>query len=226
MNGHERPCLDFLSSNSRLEVCLRRMKYIPQILVLLISIGVVSNVTAQQRTVQQKQISARGHIVAQAAQQQIGVTLFYDPSYVRLEYPGGDVPQDRGVCSDVIIRAFRAAGVDLQRLLHEDMRRNWNAYPKNWGLKRPDANIDHRRVANLEVFFSKRGKKLPANQILLPGDVVTWTLPSGQLHLGIVTSKLEPTGKRPLIVHNIGSGAQLEDVLTAWAFRAHYRYFR
>jgi uncharacterized protein len=202
------------------------MKYIPLIFIALALMGFISSSAAQQTTLPPKQPSARAQIVAQAAQKQIGVTLYYDPSYVRLEYPSGDVPQDRGVCSDVIIRAFRAAGVDLQRLLHEDMRRNWSAYPKNWGLKRPDANIDHRRVANLEVFFARRGKKLGANQMLLPGDVVTWTLPSGQLHLGIITSKLEPTGKRPLVVHNIGNGAQLEDVLTAWAFRAHYRYFK
>jgi uncharacterized protein len=201
------------------------MKYTTaQIWIALVLIGFISSGVAQVNP--RQKASPRAQVVSSAAQKQIGVTLYYDPSYVQMAYPGGDVSQDRGVCSDVIIRAFRAAGVDLQRLVHEDMRRAWSAYPKNWGLKRPDSNIDHRRVPNLEVFFARRGKKLPLNSAFLPGDVVTWTLPSGQLHLGIVTEKLEPGGQRPLLVHNIGGGARLEDVLDTWSFRGHYRYFK
>ncbi len=166
--------------------------------------------------------------VAQAAVQQVGVTLSYDPSYSSLKYPMGDVPASTGVCTDVVIRAFRAVGIDFQALVHQDMRRYFAAYPKLWGLSRPDSNIDHRRVANLEVFLQRRGKQLKNSsnpKDYKTGDVVTWTLPSGRLHIGVVSAQLEPSQQRPLIVHNIGSGTQLEDVLFAWDLRMRFRYF-
>jgi uncharacterized protein len=173
-------------------------------------------------------LSSQAQIVAKAALSQIGKTLAYDPSYSVLAYPNGDVPLERGVCTDVVIRAFRTVGVDLQRLVHEDMNRAFAIYPKLWGLTRPDRNIDHRRVANLEVFLARQGKKLERSSHGLAyraGDVVTWTLPSGRLHVGVVTNKLEPTGRRPLVVHNIGAGAQLEDILFAYKMRMWFRYF-
>ena len=176
----------------------------------------------------QAALSPRVEKVVAAANAQIGVTLSYDPAYTALKYPMGDVPLERGVCTDVIIRAFRAVSTDLQVLVHEDMRRAWSAYPKLWGLSRPDSNIDHRRVPNLEVFMQRQGKQIKLSNNGLDykaGDVVTWTLPSGRLHIGLVSKQLDTTKQRPLIVHNIGSGAQLEDILFAWKLRMRFRFF-
>jgi hypothetical protein len=157
----------------------------------------------------------------------------YDPAYVRLAYPGGDVPADRGVCADVVIRAYRALGIDLQQRVHEDMTAAFDAYPKRWGLTRPDSNIDHRRVPNLAAFLRRQGAALrvtddPADY--RPGDVVAWNLRGsangrgGFLpHIGIVTDRLAASG-RPQVVHNIGAGPQLEDVLFAWPITGHYRW--
>ena len=159
---------------------------------------------------------------------QVGVTQSYDPAYVRLAYPGGDVPIDRGVCSDVVIRAMRALGVDLQVKVHEDMRARFSAYPTLWGLKRPDPNIDHRRVMNLETWFSREGKTVPTSAIAadyLPGDFVSWRLDEGQPHIGIVADLRSADGLRPLIIHNIGAGTRIEDVLFAWTISGHYRWF-
>lgn len=166
--------------------------------------------------------------VVASALAQVDVTTIYDPSYVRLAYPGGDVPLERGVCTDVVIRAFRSAGVDLQQTVHEDMRGSFAAYPKRWGLKRPDSNIDHRRVPNLMVYFERKGKAVPVRVEgfqYLPGDVVTWDLGGGVPHIGIVTAQSDPLSNRRLIVHNIGQGARLEDVLFSWTITGHYRYF-
>jgi uncharacterized protein YijF (DUF1287 family) len=161
--------------------------------------------------------------IARAAQRQVGVTVHYDPSYVRLKYPGGDVPPDRGVCSDVVIRAFREAGiVDLQREVHDDMRVSFRAYPRMWGGTAPDANIDHRRVPNLMTFLKRRGKSTSAD--FGAGDVVAWRLPGGLYHVGIVSSDLVPGTTRPYVIHNIGRGAQKEDVLQAWDVIGHYRW--
>ncbi len=176
----------------------------------------------------QTSLSPRVEKVVAAANAQIGVTLSYDPAYTALKYPMGDVPLERGVCTDVIIRAFRAVGTDLQPLVHRDMLRAWSAYPKLWGLTRPDRNIDHRRVPNLEVFMQRQGKQIKLSNNGLEykaGDVVTWTLPSGRLHIGLVSKQLDATKQRPLIVHNIGFGAQLEDILFAWKLRMRFRYF-
>ncbi len=156
-------------------------------------------------------------------------TVRYDPKYVRLKYPGGDVPADTGVCSDVIIRSYRALGIDLQKRVHEDMKRNFRLYPKRWGLKRPDTNIDHRRVLNLEVFFKRFGQSLPVTQNpknYKPGDIVTWNLKTkGSLpHIGIVTnSKAFFTGN-PMIVHNIGFGPKHDDILFSYKITGHFRY--
>ena len=163
-----------------------------------------------------------------AARAQLSVTVVYDPRYARFPYPGGDIPLNRGVCTDVLIRAYRAQGVDLQRLVHEDMIRAWDAYPRDWGLKAPDRNIDHRRVPNLATFFTRHGLSLPATRDpkhYLPGDVVMWRLPSGLPHTGLVSDRRSPDGT-PLVIHNIGWGTKEEDRLFAYTLTGHFRYPR
>ena len=163
------------------------------------------------------------------AHAQVGVTVTYDPAYVDLKYPGGDVPADRGVCTDVVVRAFRAVGTDLQQLVHEDMKAHFAAYPHQWGLSRTDANIDHRRVPNLMTFFARRGKALPVTASAAdyqPGDVVTWTLPGNLPHIGLVVTETAPDDPtHHLVIHNIGAGARMEDVLFAFKQTGHYRPF-
>lgn len=164
-----------------------------------------------------------------AARRQIGVTTLYDPAYVRLAYPGGDVAQDRGVCTDVVIRAYRHAfRLDLQKLVHEDMAANFAAYPKSWGLKSPDSNIDHRRVPNLAVFFGRRGGSLPVGQDPVgyqPGDLVTQMLPGNLPHIAVVSSnRSAEVPERPLVIHNIGWGAREEDTLFAFRQTGHFRF--
>jgi uncharacterized protein YijF (DUF1287 family) len=165
-----------------------------------------------------------------AAHAQVGVTRHYDGSYVRLAYPGGDVPADRGVCTDVVIRALRATGLDLQKAVHEDMRRDFAAYPALWGLRRPDRNIDHRRVPNLETWLRRAGHALPVSgraSDYQPGDLVTWRLPGGLPHIGVVSDRRARDGSgRLLVVHNIGAGTRVEDVLLAWPPHGHFRLFR
>lgn len=165
--------------------------------------------------------------LVEAARRQVGVTTRYDGGYTRIAYPGGDVPMDRGVCTDVIVRAYRRLGIDLQRLVHEDMQRAWPAYPKLWRLTAPDANIDHRRVPNLGKFFARHGETLDAAaraDPYKPGDLVTWRLPLGHPHIGIVSDRRSARGL-PLVIHNIGAGAQEEDILFAFTITGHYRYF-
>jgi uncharacterized protein len=163
-----------------------------------------------------------------AAQGQIGVTLLYDPSYTKIPYPGGDVPRFRGVCTDVIVRAYRdALNVDLQKLVHEDMRRAFSAYPTRWGMKRPDSNIDHRRVPNLQVFLKRRDTELAVSDKGLdyqPGDIVTQMLPGNKPHILLVANLLNGDGSRPLMIHNIGWGARMEDVLFEYKVTGHYRF--
>jgi len=153
----------------------------------------------------------------------------YDPAYVRIPYPNGDVPANTGVCTDEIIRAYRAVGIDLQKEVHEDIVRDPAAYPlKQFGVSRPDANIDHRRVPNLMVFFARRGEKLPITasaRDYSPGDLVAWDLGGNVPHIGIVVDRKSPTTGRYMIVHNIGRGPQMEDVLFNWQIIGHYRYF-
>lgn len=159
---------------------------------------------------------------------QAGVTTSYDPAYVTLDYPNGDVPLKTGVCSDVVVRAFRKAGIDLQKEIHEDMKTARSDYPTKWGSINPDANIDHRRVLNLMAYFRRQGKSLPISYDSAdyqPGDIVAWDLTSGLDHIGIVTNMLSDTKDHYLIVHNIGSGTRVEDVLFEWTIKGHYRYF-
>lgn len=163
-----------------------------------------------------------------AAMAQIGRTLLYDPSYVRLAYPGGDVPLDRGVCTDVVIRAYRdGLNVDLQRLVHEDMAANFGSYPKLWNLTITDRNIDHRRVPNLETFFKRKHAALRLSsdpRDYAAGDLVTMRLPGNLPHIGIVTHHKDDDTARPMVVHNIGGGAQLQDVLFAFTLTGHFRF--
>ena len=153
----------------------------------------------------------------------------YDPNYRRIPYPMGDVPAGTGICADVVVRAYRGIGIDLQKLVHEDMERHFALYPKTWGLSGPDANIDHRRVLNLRVFFSRYGKSLPVTNNpgdYKPGEIVTWNLDAhGSLpHIGIVMARRTRDGKRPLMLHNEGRGQIVEDVLFAAKITGHYRY--
>src|SRR5215469_6834216 len=154
----------------------------------------------------------------------------YDSDYVRIPYPNGDVPADTGVCTDEIIRSYRALGVDLQKELHEDMLRNFSAYPNQtrWRLRHPDSNIDHRRVPNLMLFFQRKGEALPITNRAAdyaPGDLVTWDLGRGVPHIGIVVDQKARWSDRYMVVHNIGAGPKLEDVLFNWKITGHYRYF-
>lgn len=164
--------------------------------------------------------------LAQAARDQVGITVIYDPAYVRLAFPGGDIARDRGVCTDVVIRALRDAwGIDLQLAVNRDMKASFGAYPKLWGLTKTDRNIDHRRVPNLQTLFARIGAELPRSDgptPYLPGDIVTWMLPGNLPHIGIVSDRRTADGT-PLILHNIGRGAQEEDILFAFPMTGHYR---
>lgn len=166
-------------------------------------------------------------IAAAVAQTQDNVT--YNGAYFKITYPMGDVPAQYGVCTDVIIRAYRKLGIDLQQLVHEDIRSNFALYPakKNWGQTKTDSNIDHRRVPNLQTFFTRHGKKITVSdkpQDYQAGDLVTWMLPGNLPHIGIVTDQFSNDGRRPLIIHNIGAGPKLEDMLFDYAINGHYRY--
>lgn len=163
--------------------------------------------------------------LAAMARRQIGVTLKYDPTYESIAYPGGDIPIERGVCTDVVIRAMRLKGIDLQQEVHEDMAHHFSVYPKNWGLKRPDKNIDHRRVPNLQTFFKRKGWSLPVTQNpddYHPGDLVTCIVGSSLPHIMIVSDRKSAEGI-PLIIHNIGGGTEEEDCLFTFPLNGHYR---
>jgi len=161
-----------------------------------------------------------------AARDQVGVTVTYDPAYAKLAFPGGDVPRDRGVCTDVVIRALRDAwGIDLQLAVNRDMKADFAAYPALWGLTKTDRNIDHRRVPNLQTLFARIGAEVPLDDgpvPYLPGDIITWKLPGNLDHIGIVSDRRTDQGT-PLILHNIGRGAQEEDILFAYPMTGHYR---
>jgi uncharacterized protein YijF (DUF1287 family) len=164
--------------------------------------------------------------LVEAARKQIGVTVTYDPAYVGLAYPNGDVRGDRGVCTDVLVRALRNAhGLDLQKAVHEDMKAHFSAYPKIWGLTKPDKNIDHRRVPNLQTYFKRAGATLPVSQKpgdYQAGDIVTSMLPGNLPHIMIVSDRKTPAGI-PLVIHNIGRGTQEEDCLFRYPLTGHYR---
>jgi uncharacterized protein YijF (DUF1287 family) len=165
-----------------------------------------------------------------AAMERTHHTVRYDSKYVRIPYPGGDVPADTGVCTDEVIRSYRALGIDLQKEVHEDMAANFGKYPNHlrWMQISPDANIDHRRVPNLMVFFSRKGTSLPLSEnahAYRPGDLVTWDLGGGVPHIGIVVDHQSQANDRYMVVHNIGAGPKMEDVLFQWKITGHYQYF-
>lgn len=167
-----------------------------------------------------------GMKIVEAARSQIGVTTRYDPAYVALDFPGGDVPADRGVCTDVVIRSLRKAlGADLQKLVHLDMKSSFSKYPTIWGLKTTDRNIDHRRVPNLRTFFQRQGWSLPVNRVAgnyRPGDFVTCIVPPNLPHIMVVSDEKAPDGT-PLVIHNIGRGTQEENRLFSFEITGHYR---
>ena len=156
------------------------------------------------------------------ARQQIGKTLYYDPAYTALKYPMGDVPLVKGVCTDVIIRALRLQGIDLQQRIHEDMKKNFSVYPKKWGLKTTDRNIDHRRVPNIMTYF-KRQNYTVKNQQYLAGDIVIWDLGKGLVHIGILSDRKSVGSNTPLVIHNIGQGTQENNILHQFKMIGHYR---
>jgi len=167
--------------------------------------------------------------LSRAAISIIDPSIHYDPSYFKIEYPNGDVPKNKGVCTDVIIRSYRKLGVDLQKEVHKDLLQNFTAYPnlKKWGMTKTDTNIDHRRVPNLEIFFERKGIKLPVTKNpndYKTGEIVTWMINDKLPHIGIVTHKKSHDGKRNLIVHNVGNGQVLEDCLFAYKIVGHFKY--
>jgi uncharacterized protein YijF (DUF1287 family) len=168
-----------------------------------------------------------GEKLAAAALQLTGQEVVYDPAYYSIDYPNGDLPAGRGVCTDVVIRAYRLLGIDLQREVHEDMLEHFELYPRIWGLTQPDRNIDHRRVPNLMRYFERFGSEKGITSSAtdyLPGDVICWDLGGGVTHIGIVTGLMSVDGSRPLIVHNIGRGQEVEDCLFDYRIIGHYMY--
>lgn len=183
---------------------------------------------AQSREVPSRQEFTKGLVAA--AIERTHHSVRYVSEYVRIPYPGGDVPADTGVCTDEVIRAYRAVGVDLQKEVHEDMEQNFAVYPnqRRWRLAHPDSNIDHRRVPNLMVFFQRKGESVPITsraEDYAPGDLVTWDLGRGVPHIGIVVDQKSRWSGRYQIVHNIGEGPKMEDVLFNWKITGHYRYY-
>ncbi|CAH8292585.1 hypothetical protein EV196_10354 [Mariniflexile fucanivorans] len=188
--------------------------------VFLIVLCFWVNFCISQNVVQQATLS-------EAALELTKQKVTYDPSYFSIPYPNGDVPANKGVCTDVVIRAYRKMGVDLQKEVHEDMKVHFNMYPKIWGLKATDNNIDHRRVPNLMTYFERKGAGKPITKNAkdyLPGDIVCWNLGGAITHIGIVVNKKSNDGKRYLIVHNIGAGQVLEDCLFDFKIIGHYRF--
>ena len=203
---------------------LRRDVTLPLLMMLLGFAG--SPAVPQAREKDPRQAFTR-RLVA-AAVERTHHSVRYVSEYVRIPYPGGDVPADTGVCTDEIIRAYRAVGVDLQKEVHEDMAQHFPEYPNRWGRRHADSNIDHRRVPNLMVFFQRKGESLPMTTKATdysPGDLVTWDLGRGVPHIGIVVDRNSSWSGRYLIVHNIGEGPKMEDVLFAWKITGHYRYY-
>jgi hypothetical protein len=194
------------------------MKRFIRVILLIICLG-ISPIFAQNTSWQHRLSEAAISLTQQKVQ--------YDPTYFRISYPMGDVPADKGVCTDVVIRAYRKLGKDLQQLVHEDMQAHFNLYPKRWGLKKTDSNIDHRRVPNLMVFFERFGTVKPKSSNTndyAAGDIICWDLGGGITHVGLVVEKKSTDGKRGLIVHNIGAGQVMEDVLFSWKIIGHYSY--
>jgi uncharacterized protein YijF (DUF1287 family) len=179
---------------------------------------VISNFIENPSTFEEK--------LSNAAISIIDENVVYTPDYVSLKYPNGDVPAKTGVCSDVVIRAYRKLGIDLQKEVHEDIKANFSKYPTKWGLKKTDTNIDHRRVPNLEVFFERKGKKLEVSDNpndYKTGEIVTWMINGKLPHIGIIIHKKSIDGN-PMIVHNVGGGQVAEDCLFSWKIVGHFKY--
>ena len=202
----------------------------------LLFIGVLAWLRVQESKASPQDVaSARAHLqaeggfasrLAQAALDRTTHVVRYDGSYLRIPYPNGDVPEDMGVCTDEVIRSYRALGYDLQRLVHEDMKSHFSAYPQQWGLPGPDTNIDHRRVPNLQTFFKRQNAALPVSAKptdYLPGDVVTCTVSGNRPHIMLVVPNPQGEG-RPWVVHNIGEGPKMEDLLFEFPLTGHYRW--
>ena len=194
------------------------------------SAGIVAFGSIQSQTAdgQASASSAITKKVIASAEEQTKVTRSYAPGYARISYPGGDIPRQSGVCTDVLIRALRdGAGIDLQKEIHVDMIGNFSAYPQRYGLKKPDSNIDHRRVPNLMTYFTRHGTAVPITQDASdyhPGDFVAWDLGRGTLHIGLVSDTWNESTNRYSIIHNIGAGTNKEDRLFDWKIIGHYRY--
>lgn len=192
---------------------------------VLFGILVTLALAAQDSTLSRTAFT-RGLVTAAVARSKVHVR--YDAAYVRIPYPGGDVPADTGTCADEIIRIYRAMGIDLQKQVHEDMSKNFAVYPRKWNRSSPDANIDHRRVPNLITFFERQGEVLPKSRNAkdyLPGDIVTWDLGGGLTHIGMVVDRKPLLFDRYEILHNIGRGPRIEDVLFDWKITGHFRYY-
>lgn len=174
-------------------------------------------------------VAVTSEALVKAAIERTSFRVVYDGSYHSIKYPDGDVPKSIGVCTDVVIRSYRKIGIDLQKLVHQDIKENFSRYPSKriWGLSRPDTNIDHRRVPNLQIFFSRFGQVLSISnkpEEYSPGDLVTWMIPGNLPHIGIVTDKYNAETGNPMIVHNIGRGPKLEDMLFSYNITGHYKY--
>ncbi len=197
---------------------VRAIPWRPFVVAILLALGGPLSAQASDRFADR---------LVQSAMERLSHKVTYDGRYRKIGYPGGDVPDHIGVCTDLIVRAYRGVGIDLQREVHEDMTAGFEAYPNLWGLKGPDPNIDHRRVPNLRVFFERRGAMLPVTSDpddYRPGDLVTWSLPGSRPHIGIVAARRSDDGSRPLVIHNIGAGPAIEDVLFRFPVTGHYRY--
>lgn len=214
------------------------MKYILLLALLINSLSCQENKEKRKSIVEIKEIKKNittelihpktfAEKLSNAAISIIDPEVVYTPSYVRIKYPNGDVPEKTGVCTDVVIRAYRKLDIDLQKEVHEDMKANFSKYPKTWGLKTTDKNIDHRRVPNLETFFTRKGEKLDVSQNsndYKTGEIVTWMIGDKLPHIGIITHLKSEDGKRPMIVHNVGGGQVLQDCLFSYILVGHFRY--
>jgi uncharacterized protein YijF (DUF1287 family) len=216
---------------------MKEFLYIFSILFILFSckkeVELTNEIASNQKEIVQDSVIEKPNSFAEklsnAAIAIIDKDVVYTPDYVSIKYPNGDVPAKTGVCTDVIIRAYRKLGIDLQKEVHEDMKANFDKYPnlKKWGLKKTDTNIDHRRVPNLEVFFERKGEKLKITQNASDyktGEIVTWMINGKLPHIGIVTHLKSEDGKRNLIVHNVGGGQVLQDCLFSYEIVGHYKY--
>lgn len=206
------------------------MTFFSKLLIILLVLSTVpfsQTATGQETAAITRPASPWSSALIYSARAQVGVTLLYDGSYQSLPFPGGDIPRLRGVCTDVVVRALRDAhGIDLQAKVNADMKAHFGAYPKIWGLSRTDSNIDHRRVPNLQTYFKRRGAALSITDNgadYLPGDVVSWMLPGNLPHIGIVTGLMNDDATRPLLVHNIGWGTRVNDMLFDYKITGHYR---